>query len=125
MKFKYSLNTEISKGFSCVKNYLVDSDNFNKEGLSFLGDSYICLCINQAVKERDIKASTGEGMKRIINSRLGLRKDSAFYHDIESYLQDKVKVRPKLLTRTHVQLFRHRWLDALVSEFNVDGICKA
>lgn len=124
MKFKYPLNTELSKGFVSAKEYLVDADNLNKVGFSFIGDEYICFSISRAVEGRDIKASTGGVLKKIVSSRLGLRPDSAFYHDVESYLHDVVGVSPKLLSRTHVQPFRHRWLDSLIKEFNKSGVYK-
>jgi hypothetical protein len=72
------------------------------------------------VDQRDVNATC----RSIIMSRFPKRPDKAFPHSVETYLREVVKVPHSQLTYKNVQQFRHRWLDSLIEEFDIEGYYK-
>jgi hypothetical protein len=60
-----------------------------------------------AMKKADLRVT--------INSRL------APYHCLERWLIGRANVAPVDLTDENVQAYRHRWLDALIAEYEAKG----
>lgn len=73
------------------------------------------LCVATLLAETEATYPLGRGVRERINKSLGKH----LY--VTVWLENKARVPRHLLTVANVQEYRHRWLDALIAEYEARG----
>ena len=107
-----------SEAFKAAKKIL-DRPGDNDDDLSY--HSFICHCLD-TVGQCASGNPVVKQARQIIQDRLGVQEaNTLWYHDVYSYLRDVVGIPTIQLTFDNLQAYRHRWLDALIVEYQQKG----
>ncbi len=87
---------------------------------------YICHAINTAEEQSANYKGTYDSpaflyARRVIQDRLGGGGREGGPHTVDTYLREVVGVPEVQVTYDNVQAYRHRWLDALIVEYQQKG----
>lgn len=108
MKHTAKQRKAIAAAFRAAKPYLLTgSEHIRVPGVS----SYICFALDEACRGGHIDHKTLMKTIGVVEQRLAPRDC------VRSWLALEVNTPKHLLTNQNVQQYRHRWLHALIKEF--------
>ncbi len=98
-----------SEVFRVAKTYLNRGDQYKTD--------YICVAIGHAEEDNRVTWRASMRARQVIGSRL---QDNA---TVTSWLKDRgyIPMRQDPFNHKQVQKYRHRWLNALIKEFEAKG----
>jgi len=110
---------KVSKVFKQAKQYLWDG-----RYVGIRGEKYICYAIEEAARARGIRSRTPANApykraKQIIGQRIA--PHGVLYGWLTSRVKGAYRVLNSSQATQQMQAYRHRWLDALIKEFEAKG----
>lgn len=94
---------------------------------SFKTSMHICNATNDALHKKKITPEARDAIHAMIHKRLGIKNVGVFSATLEAWLNKRrpewfqeclnARVRPE----QQMQAYRHRWVDALIAEFQAKG----